>query len=165
MPKSPNIPQALDKDGLSMTKGYKAGSSVLQAIHPVTLTCKMCCSTACSTQEQDSGKETMDEATPTPRYRLLLARYSEILHRYCLHKKGFGPKDQIYPIIFQISLSKPIWLKKRTIPIYASLKTLKVSDNGSNFICNDTCHQKRKLLCKLKWTQKCGVFPHWKQLI
>lgn len=79
----------------SMTKGCKAGSSVLQAIHPVTLTCKMCCSAACSTQNRTVERETRDEATPTPRYRLLLARYSEIPHRYCLHKKGFGPKDQI----------------------------------------------------------------------
>lgn len=98
MPKLPDIPQDLDKDGhrWSMAKGCKVGSSVLRALYPVTLTCKMCCSTACSTQEQDSGKEPRDEAAPTPHYRLLLARYSEIPHRYCLHEKGFDR----YLIIF-----------------------------------------------------------------
>lgn len=117
---------SLDKDGHSVTKGCKAGSCALWAIYPVTLTSKVCCSRASSTQEQDSRKEPRDEAAPTP-HRLLLVRYSEITHSYCL-QKGLWCKGSDIPCNLPgFSLSKSIWLKKRTISIYASLKTPKQS--------------------------------------
>lgn len=75
----------LDKDGHSVTKGLQLNGIAFCTMshNPVTLTCKMCCSRACSTQEQHSGEEPRDEAAPSP-HRLLLARYSETSHSYCL---------------------------------------------------------------------------------
>lgn len=116
---------SLDKDGHSVTKGCKAGSSVLWAIYPVTLTSQVCCSRACSTQQQDSRKEPGDEAAPAP-HRLLLVRHSEIPHSCCLQKALVQRTRHILQsssfFFKQINL-----VKERTISIYASLNTLKVS--------------------------------------
>lgn len=85
----------------------------------------MCCSTACATQEQDSGEEPRHEACSNPLLKAALGKVLRDTPQILPAQKRLwskGPDIPYKPPGF--SLSKPIWLKKRTIPIHASLKTL-----------------------------------------